>query len=307
MDRSARSYTGLMSDSSDASCPAAIEFDGVWYSYPGSGVPAVEDVSLRVEPGERLGVLGPNGGGKSTLIKLALGLIEPDRGTVRVLDGEPARARRAGRIGSVSQRIVAEVAFPLSVRQVVAMPLVRSLEPWRRMDEASAQRVSQTLELVGIADQGDRPIGRLSGGQLQRVMIARAVVSQPSVLLLDEPTVGVDVSGQHRFADLLAGLHDELGLAIVVVSHDLRALVTGSDRVACLNRTLHVHTSPSGLTPQVLAEVFSHDVVGVLGEMHVDAHLAVDCDNPEHNGPEHNGPEHNGPEHSGCGCGEPTR
>lgn len=300
MARSGRSYTGPMSDPSDARGPAAIEFDGVWYAYPGSGVPAVEAVSLRVERGERLGVLGPNGGGKSTLIRLALGQIHPDRGTVRVLGEEPARARQAGRIGSVSQGISTELAFPLSVRQVVAMPLVRTLGPWQRVPEEAAQRVDETLALVGIADQGDRPIGRLSGGQFQRVMIARAVVGRPSVLLLDEPTVGVDLKGQHRFAELLAGLHDELGLAIVVVSHDLRALVAGSDRVACLNRTLHVHTSPQGLTPQVLAEVFSHDVVGVLGDVHVDAHLAQDCDNPEHNRPEHNRPEH-----GGCGCSEP--
>lgn len=271
-----------MSDPSSASASPAIEFDSVSYTYRGASVPAIESVSLRVERGERLGVLGPNGGGKSTLLRLAMGLIKPDHGVVRVLGMDPGQARTEGVIGSVAQGVQVEVAFPLSVRQVVVMPLERGRSPWKRLACALGERVMTTLELVGIADLADEPIGRLSGGQIQRVLIARAIVARPGVLLLDEPTVGVDIQGQHRFSELISTLHDELEMAIVIVSHDLRAIVSGSDRVACLNRSLHVHTSPSGLTPQVLAEVFSHDVVGVLGELHLDAHRADECDNPAH-------------------------
>ncbi len=137
------------------------------------------------------------------------------------------------------------------------------------------------LTLVGAQPFADSPVGRLSGGQLQRAMIARALVGHadrpPAILALDEPTVGIDAAGQLQFADLLAGLHQELGVTIIIVSHDLRAIVAGCDRVACLARRLHSHVSPQGLTPQVLGELFSHDVVGVLSDVHVHAHAASEC------------------------------
>lgn len=138
------------------------------------------------------------------------------------------------------------------------------------------------MSLLGIADLADRPVGKLSGGQFQRTLIARALAVGARVLLLDEPTVGIDVTGQRRFAELLTSLRDRLGVTIVVVSHDLRTIAAASDRVACLSRTLHSHVAPEGLTPAVLAEVFRHDVEGVFGEVHVDAHPAADCDDPAH-------------------------
>jgi ABC-type Mn2+/Zn2+ transport system ATPase subunit len=100
--------------------------------------------------------------------------------------------------------------------------------------------------------------------------------------LLDEPTVGIDVAGQQKFADLLRTLHDRLGLTIMIVSHDIRTIAAGCDRVACLSRTLHSHTAPEGLTPKVLAEVFSHDVAAIFGDVHVDAHLARECPEDSH-------------------------
>ncbi|MEX2217784.1 MAG: hypothetical protein WD749_03410, partial [Phycisphaerales bacterium] len=112
--------------------------------------------------------------------------------------------------------------------------------------------------------------------------IARALASRPRLLLLDEPTVGIDIAGQQRFSALLRTLHERLGLTIIVVSHDIRTIAAGSDRVACLSRTLHSHTAPEGLTPAVLAEVFSHDVAAIFGDVHVDAHLARECPDPAH-------------------------
>jgi len=260
----------------------AIEFRDVSFRYPQQDRDALSSINLIVERGERLGILGPNGGGKSTLLKLAMGLLTPTAGSVRVLGLTPEQARRQGRIASVAQRPTAELAFPLSVRQVVRMPIGARVAPWRRIPESSEQRVEQAIALVGADGYADRPIGALSGGQLQRVLIARAIACHPEILVLDEPTVGVDVSGQRQFAEMLARLHSELDLTIVIVSHDLRAIAAGCDRVACLNRTLHSHTAPDGLTPQVLAEVFSHDVEAIFGEVHIDAHAASACDDPRH-------------------------
>jgi zinc transport system ATP-binding protein len=239
---------------------AAIEMQGVTFAYGAEDEPVVEGISLEVARGERLGILGPNGGGKSTLLKLLLGELSPRSGTVRVLGEDPRRAREAGRIGYLPQRVTAELSFPLSVRQVVEQGVSAGVPAWRGLGAERRGRAARALDLVGATDLADRPVGRLSGGQLQRALIARAVAADPKVLLLDEPTVGIDVSGQQRFGSMLETLRAELGLTVVIVSHELATIAATSDRVACLRRTLHFHDAPHGLTPGVLAEVFSHDV-----------------------------------------------
>jgi ABC-type Mn2+/Zn2+ transport system ATPase subunit len=209
-------------------------------------------------------------------------LLRGHGGSIRVFGLSPDEAKRRRLIGYVPQKTEAELAFPLSVRQVVRMSAGAGLHPWRGLSRDQRDDVEQALEVVGAADLAERPIGKLSGGQLQRVMIARALACRPRLLLLDEPTVGIDPAGQQRFAELLRSLHDRLGLTIVVVSHDLRTIVAGCDRVACLSRSLHSHGTPEGLTPRVLAEVFSHDVAAIFGDVHVDAHLARECPDPGH-------------------------
>lgn len=261
----------------------AVEYTAVSFTYPGSSVPALENVSLRVEPGERLGILGPNGAGKSTLLKLTLGLLPLQTGNIRVLDRSPSQARRDGLIGYIPQQSRAELRFPLSVRQVVMMGAAWRTPPWKKPAPRALETVERCLGMVGALDLADRPIGRLSGGQLQRVLIARALASSPRVLVLDEPMVGIDAPGQRRFAQLLERVHQDMGVAILIVSHNLRAIAAGCDRVACLARRLHSHVTPQGLTPQVLGELFSHDVEGLFGEMHVHAHAASDhnqCHDP---------------------------
>ncbi len=265
-----------MPESSDIPTPA-IEFDSVNYTYPGAATPAVQGVSLRVDRGERLGILGPNGGGKSTLLGIMMGLTRGYTGAVRVLGVHPNQARRDGRIGAVLQKCEVERRMPISVSQAVELAATRGAGGWGRPTREVRERVRRSLALVGAEHIARRPIGALSGGQLQRVLIARALAVEPEILALDEPTVGVDVEGQARFADLIRNLHAELGLTIVIVSHDVRAVAAGCDRVACLARTLHYHDAPSGLTPQVLAEVFSHDMAGVFGDVHISAHAAADC------------------------------
>lgn len=264
----------------------AVSYRGVTFTYRGPGGdadrPALENITLDVREGERLGVLGPNGGGKSTLLKLTLGLLSGHSGEIRVFGLPPEQARRRRLVGYVPQRNEAELRFPLSVRQVVTMGATVGMMPWSGPSAQHRQAIDEAMKAVGVDILANRPIGDLSGGQLQRVMIARALASRPRILVLDEPTVGVDPAGQQQFAELLGTLHARFGLTMIIVSHDLRTIAAGCDRVACLSRTLHSHTGPEGLTPRVLAEVFRHDVAAIFGDIHVDAHAASTCHDPSH-------------------------
>ncbi|MEM1183619.1 MAG: metal ABC transporter ATP-binding protein [Planctomycetota bacterium] len=242
----------------------AISIEAVTFGYPGAGH-VLARVTIDVRRGERLGVLGPNGGGKSTLMKLIMGFIRPTSGRIDVLGMPPSEARRTGRVGYLAQKVTADLTFPLSVRQVVAMPASQHASPFRATPKKARDAAERALDLVGATSLAERPIAALSGGQLQRVMIARAVVTSPEVLLLDEPTVGIDVEGQRRFGELVDRLRTELDLTVITVTHDLRTVAMTSDRVACLRRTLHYHDAPGGLTPRVLGDVFDHDVEAVFG------------------------------------------
>ncbi|HMN42322.1 MAG TPA: metal ABC transporter ATP-binding protein [Phycisphaerales bacterium] len=258
----------------------AVKLESVSYTYPGSPSPAIEGVNLDVPEGTRLGILGPNGGGKSTLLKIALGLLRPSVGHASIFGQDPADARRAGLIGYVPQRVEALLGFPMSVRQIVTLGASWRLAPWKPVPAATRTTVEDALRLTGAGAFAEKPIGSLSGGQMQRAMIARALAARPRILALDEPLVGIDAAGQQQFGDLLASIHRSLGVTILIISHDLRAIAAGSDRVACLARRLHSHVSPEGLTPQVLAELFSHDLVGIAGltgPVHVHAHPAGEC------------------------------
>jgi zinc transport system ATP-binding protein len=259
----------------------AIRLRDVTFGWPDQP-PAVENVSLEVQRGERLAIIGPNGGGKSTLLRLILGELRPRQGSVEVLGMSPGQARRERRIGYLPQRSSADRAFPLSVRQVVEMGASTGLRPWSRIPEDRRRRVDRALEQVAMADLAHRPVGALSGGQFQRTLLARALAVDPDILILDEPTAALDAAAQEQLARVLAALQAEGDLTMVIVSHDIRALAAprdeterpaGSfcDRVACLRRTLHFHASPEGITPQVLAHVFEHDLSSVFGQVQVEA------------------------------------
>ncbi len=233
-------------------------------SYRSGPVQALENVTLHVESGCNLGIVGPNGGGKTTLLRIMLGLLDGYEGSVRLQGMAPKQVcRRGDVVGYVPQKHEFEPNFPVSVKQVVAMGLVgRRKLGW--LNRADQEAVRWMMEQVGVLELADRPIGALSGGQQQRAFIARALVARPPLLLLDEPTVGVDVGGQKQFAELIHHLHEQLKLTVIVVSHDLRAVAASCGKVAVLNRTLHYHDSPSGLTPELLQEVFQHDIAPVI-------------------------------------------
>lgn len=237
----------------------AVEIEQLDFSY--GRQPALRGIELSIERGTALGVVGPNGGGKTTLIRLLLGLLEPTRGTIRIGGLSPARAvGRGDVIGYLPQNLQAPSALPLSVRQVVRLGLAGKTGMFRAYSPEDLAFADGLLERVGVAELADRPVASLSGGQLQRVFIARALAPRPMLLLLDEPTTGIDQPGQQRFIEFLAELKQELGLTVVFVSHDLRAVSAISDRIACLNLTLHYHDVPDHLPADLVYRMFACDL-----------------------------------------------
>jgi zinc transport system ATP-binding protein len=217
----------------------------------------LKHVSLPVEAGTMLGVIGPNGGGKTTLIKLLLGLLRPTRGTITIAQMPPAEATRRGDIiGYLPQNPRVAENFPLNVRQLVRLGLCGKTGLLRSNSTGDLEFVEEMLSTVGIAELADEPVGRLSGGQLQRVFIARALASRPKILLLDEPTTGIDRSGQEQFIAFIRRLKSQLGLTIVLIGHDLRTIIELSDRVACLNVTVHFHDEPRRMPAELASEWF---------------------------------------------------
>ncbi|MFC6864308.1 metal ABC transporter ATP-binding protein [Halomicroarcula sp. GCM10025817] len=211
------------------------ELDGVSFGY--TATPVVEDVSLRIDPGEYVAVVGPNGSGKSTLMRLLLGLVRPDSGQARLF-GEPAhRFDDGARIGYVAQEASASKEMPITVREVVKMGRFPHVG-FGRLSRDDARIVDRALETVGMAAFADRRVTQLSGGQRQRTFIARALASEADLLVLDEPTVGVDAESVAAFYDLLDSLHDT-GITILLIEHDLRAVTDHAERVVCLNREVY--------------------------------------------------------------------
>ena len=227
----------------------AVELRDVWYAF--DGVPALEAVDLRVEVGDYLAILGPNGGGKTTLLRVILGLIAPQRGSVRVLGGSPREAR--GRVGYVPQHARFDPDFPIQVRDVVRMGRLRRDRMMRRFSGADQRAVDAALATLEIEPLADRAVGALSGGQLQRVLIARAIAVEPELLLLDEPTASLDERGGSDFWSLLRRLSQTM--TVMMISHDIGAISRHVRSVACLNVRLHGHPSPE-LRPEVLEATY---------------------------------------------------
>ncbi|MCW3489195.1 metal ABC transporter ATP-binding protein [Dethiobacter alkaliphilus] len=211
----------------------------------------LDDVNLTVTPGDFLGIVGPNGSGKSTLLKIVLGLLQPTAGSVSLFGQSRKNFRQWSRIGYVAQNSTAfNYGFPATVREVVMSGLTASLGLLRFAGVRERRRVAEVLEQTGVADLQDRLIGELSGGQQQRVFIARALVSRPELLILDEPTVGVDMEAQERFYELLETLRSEAGMTLMMVSHDIGVVTEQVDNVACLNKKMFFHGSPADFLSQ---------------------------------------------------------
>ncbi|GBE15664.1 high-affinity zinc uptake system ATP-binding protein ZnuC [bacterium BMS3Abin14] len=202
----------------------------------------LDHVSLEVNRGDFLALIGPNGSGKTTLIKSILGLLRPDEGTARIMGKEIKDFKEWDRIGYVPQQATEmDPLFPASVREIVAMGLIPGRRFPRFFKPGDRKAVERALALVDMQGCGSRRIGALSGGQQQRVFIARALVSNPSILILDEPTAGVDASSQTRFYDMLGNLNRVDGITLILVTHDIGVITRYVHQVACLNQKLIFH------------------------------------------------------------------
>jgi zinc transport system ATP-binding protein len=213
-----------------------VDVCGVTFDY--GGVCALDDISLRVMPGDFLGIIGPNGSGKTTLLRVMLGLAEPTRGRVELF-ARPLRAfHEWRRIGYVPQRALLDPGLPVTVEEVVATGLVAT-RPWlSRRAQGERHRVIAVLDFVGMREHRAAPVARLSAGQQQRVLIARALVSEPELLVLDEPTGGVDAEAQMGFYAVLRHLNRVRGVTLVMVSHDVGVIAREVTSLACVNRRL---------------------------------------------------------------------
>ncbi|WP_135605773.1 metal ABC transporter ATP-binding protein [Methanococcoides sp. NM1] len=231
----------------------AIVLKDIWFHY--NDIPILEEVNLVVKEHDFLAIIGPNGGGKSTLLKVILGLIKPSRGTVSVFGETPQKARKF--IGYVPQYSLIDLNFPISVLEVVLMGRLSHIGLLKRYGEDDKEKALDALKIVDMFDYKDRQIGTLSGGQRQRVFIARALAADPKLLLLDEPAAGVDIIRQEEFYELLEKLKEKM--AIIIVSHDISAVSVHVDKIACLNRKLYYHNSKE-LLPEDLKAAYQYPI-----------------------------------------------
>ena len=245
------------------SSEAVVRIEGASVEREGRRV--LEDISFEVAPGAFVGVIGPNGAGKTTLLRAILGLVPLAAGRIEVL-GRPAaeRASQGNGIGYVPQRHAFPPDFPASALDVVRLGRLHQ----RGRSKGERLAAEEALARVGSAELAARPVGRLSGGEQRRVTLAQALCASSKLLILDEPTVGLDLPAEQEFYALVRRLQDELGLAVLAVSHDLLALAGEADHLVCINRRMHVHGRPEDVIhSHALREAYSCEFDFLAGEL----------------------------------------
>ncbi len=235
-----------MSDTADV----VVRFRDVSYAYAG-GQTIFERVSIDIHERDFVSIVGPNGGGKTTFVKLMLGLLDPMNGSVELLGAGPRVTRT--HVGYMPQHVQLDLQFPVNVMDVVMMGRLsrqRRIGGFHRDDREAARRA---LDSVEIGDLADRSFASLSGGQRQRTLIARALASEPRMLVLDEPTANLDIRVEREFYDLLRKLNERL--TIVIVSHDLSFVSTYVRTVVCVNRDVHTHPTRA-ISPEMMSDIY---------------------------------------------------
>jgi len=239
-----------------------IQFDKASFGFP--GVIALKDISLAIGAGEFVGVIGPNGSGKTTLCKAVLGLMAPVEGHLHIFDCacDELRCYHRAKIGYLPQKGVVDRNFPVTVLETVMMGRYGALGLLKRPSRQDRDIALHALALVGMEGHKDTALGHLSGGQQQRVFIARALAQQPQVLLLDEPTTGLDITTQHNVIELIEHLHEELGLTVLLITHDINMIRSRVDRLVLLKTRLYAAGPPEEvLKPEILRQVYGKDLV----------------------------------------------
>lgn len=207
------------------------------------GIDAISDISIDIKKGEFLGITGPNGGGKTTLLSAVLGLIKPISGNITILGGDINKGRRL--IGYVPQIAAIDRDFPITVSETVMTAYLKNgLHPFKKFGTDEKQRALETLKKVGLENHAKNRINELSGGEFQRLLIARALATEPEILLLDEPTSNIDKDSREKIYRLLKELNLK-GVTVVMVTHDLQSISALFSRLLCINRTVVFDGAPS--------------------------------------------------------------
>lgn len=235
-----------------------IEFSDVVVEYP-NGVRALDHISLEVARKDIVGLIGPNGAGKSTLLGVMLGLIKPNSGTIRLF-GEPISLKNLRRVGYVPQNLQTTNAFPATVQETVLLGCVPRLGVLHRLGRTDFGKAEHAMEHLAIISLRKRKLSQLSGGQLQRVLVAKALAADPEILILDEPTSGVDVQLKTEFYSLLSRLNREHEVTIILSSHDIGTVTRLANKVVCINRGLFYCGLTSEFTDAVLAKTYDYSV-----------------------------------------------
>lgn len=230
-----------------------------------NGVTILENITFSVEEGEYLGIIGPNGGGKTTLFKIILGLLSPTGGEVRIY-GEPVqRFTKRHLIGYVPQRAISEIYFPATVEEIVRSGRTARMGLLKRLSREDRQAVERAMDITDVTALRGKLIGHLSGGERQRVFIARALASEPRILILDEPDVGVDVTSQEKFYAFIEDLNSKFGITVLLISHDIDVVAHQVKTVLCLNKRLVCHGSPKKfISEEYMQELYGKKVKFIL-------------------------------------------
>jgi zinc transport system ATP-binding protein len=238
----------------------AIEIQNLIVKLNGKAV--LHNITLSLDEGRFLGIVGPNGGGKTTFLRAVTGLIKPSSGKILVFGREPQEVLRAGSIfGYLPQLSKVSPDFPVRVIDVVMMGRYGRVGMLRWPGEQDREKAIEYLSVMGIEALKNMPFGELSGGQQQRASIARALAGEPKILILDEPNTGIDVIGQEDFYHLLKGLQKRFNITILMASHDIGAITSYVDEIACLNNTFHYQGTPVGaLNESVLTDLYGKNV-----------------------------------------------
>lgn len=240
----------------------SINLKDISFKYENSIV--LENVSFSLQKGEFLGLIGPNGSGKSTLIKIILGMLKPTQGEIQLFNSPISEFKEWSKIGYVSQKAnTFNGGFPATVFEVVSTGLYGKMGLFKWIGKHEKELVKHAINIVGLSGSEKQNIGKLSGGQQQRVFIARAIVSEPELLILDEPTVGVDENSERQFYQLLEKMHRDLKVSLLLVSHDIGAITTNVDTIVCLNKKLFFHGKPSEFEPSqinIMSQLYGENV-----------------------------------------------
>lgn len=233
-------------------------FDVEHLTYRAGSQTILEDISLKILQGEYCAVIGPNGGGKTTLIRLLLGLQKPASGTIKLFGQPLKRFKRWERIGYVPQHVTqTDRLFPGTVEEIVSMGRISGLDWHKRWQPEDREKIARAMEHMEVTSLSKKLIGELSGGQRQRVMIARALASEPKVLILDEPNTGVDQPSQQRFYELLRRLNREEHITVLFVTHDVGVIVDDIARLFTVNRRIATCNDPKAfLSCEGMSELY---------------------------------------------------